>query len=303
MGLLVPKEDVSARYIWYYSRSDAYRDYLNALAPGANINNLRFDDLATLEIPLPPLDEQKRIVAVLDQAFAAIDRARANIEKNIQNVNELFVEGLETVVIRHSHASASTTLSEVCTFENGDRGVNYPGRKAYAPKGVAFINAGHLDDGVIDWASMNFIPEEIFNRLSKGKVRKGDILFCLRGSLGKFAKVDHSDTGAIASSLVILRTGSRLAADFLSIYFRTKHSRKMIEKYAGGAAQPNLSAGDLKKFTITLPRVEDQYLAIAEFQQLQANMNQVREAYSYALVELAVLRQSLLQAAFSGQLS
>lgn len=265
--------------------------------------SLTLGAIGEVPIPLPPLDEQKRIVAVLDQAFVALDRAKGNAEKNLVDAQELLNERLDEVIARHSQVGVAATLGEVCDFENGDRGENYPGRKAFVPEGVAFINAGHLDDGTIDWVRMNFIPEEHFRRLSKGKVRADDILFCLRGSLGKFGKVDRADSGAIASSLVIVRAGPRIATDFLGIYFKSKQSKKMIAKYAGGAAQPNLSAGDLKKFTIVLPSMDDQRKAISECKELLANAIQVRSSYEAARGELDLLRQSLLQAAFSGQLS
>jgi type I restriction enzyme S subunit len=76
----------------------------------------------------------------------------------------------------------TTRLGDVCTFENGDRGKNYPGRKAFVPTGIPFINAGHLDKGEINWQSMDYIPRERFELLGNGKVRKDDLLFCLRGS-------------------------------------------------------------------------------------------------------------------------
>jgi len=83
-------------------------------------------------------------------------------------------------------------LGDVCSFENGDRGTNYPSRSAQTRHGIPFINAGHLTDEGIDIESLNFIPRERFDLLCNGKIRRGDILFCLRGSLGKFASVPRT---------------------------------------------------------------------------------------------------------------
>ena len=104
----------------------------------------------------------------------------------------------------------STQLGEVCNFENGDRGKNYPGRKAFVDQGVPFINAGHLTNDGLDMDAMNFIPRDRFDLLSNGKVFDGDILFCLRGSIGKFAVVEGLKEGAIASSLVIVRPKEKI---------------------------------------------------------------------------------------------
>src|SRR5690606_26736384 len=98
-------------------------------------------------------------------------------------------------------------------------------------EGIPIINAGHLVDGEIDTQSMNFITRERFDLLRSGKIRRGDILFCLRGSLGKFAFNDTYDEGAIASSLIIIRPGARILPDYLCAYLRSDLCTKMIRHY------------------------------------------------------------------------
>jgi type I restriction enzyme, S subunit len=149
-------------------------------------------------------------------------------------------------------------LEEICSFENGDRGENYPSKSVQTTSGVPFINAGHLSPSGIDFREMNYIPRERFNLLGNGKIREGDILFCLRGSLGKFASVGELAEGAIASSLVIVRPNKSVLEKFLLAYFDSSLCAGMIAKYSNGAAQPNLSAGSLKKFTMPLPPIEEQ---------------------------------------------
>jgi type I restriction enzyme, S subunit len=154
-------------------------------------------------------------------------------------------------------------LGDVCIFENGDRGKNYPGRKAFVEKGVPFINAGHLTDTGIDIDNMDYIPRERFHLLSNGKIQEGDLLFCLRGSLGKFAVVEGLKEGAIASSLVIVRPTERLSRHFLAAYFGGRICANMIEKFENGTAQPNLSAKSLSLFEIPLPPLAEQKRIVA----------------------------------------
>ena len=158
---------------------------------------------------------------------------------------------------------STVTLGEVCNFENGDRGKNYPGRKALVPTGIPFINAGHIADGVIDWNGMDFIPEDRFEILGSGKIQQGDVLYCLRGSLGKFGVVDREAKGAIASSLVIVRPAETLDVNFLAYYFRSPLADEMMERFAGGAAQPNLSAKSLGQYKLPLPPLEEQQRIVA----------------------------------------
>lgn len=150
-------------------------------------------------------------------------------------------------------------LSACAKLENGDRGKNYPIQRSDW-NGVPFINAGHLLDGRISMENMDFIAPGDFERLGAGKIRPGDILFCLRGSLGKFGVVSpRFGEGAIASSLVIVRSSSaKTSTHFLVHYFGSTLCKAMIEKWSGGAAQPNLGAQDLARFMIAIPPKPEQ---------------------------------------------
>jgi type I restriction enzyme, S subunit len=150
------------------------------------------------------------------------------------------------------------TLGDICSFENGDRGENYPSKSIQTASGVPFINAGHLTESGIDFSSMNYIPRERFDLLGNGKIQRDDILFCLRGSLGKCASVGDLGEGAIASSLVIVRPSGAILNEFVLAYLHSDICSEMIREFRNGAAQPNLSAASLKKFGIPLPPLPEQ---------------------------------------------
>ncbi|MBR1290133.1 restriction endonuclease subunit S [Bradyrhizobium ottawaense] len=154
-------------------------------------------------------------------------------------------------------------LGDICTFENGDRGKNYPSRSVFTTAGVPFINAGHLSANGLAVTELDYIPRNRYDLLSNGKIRKGDVLFCLRGSLGKFAPVNEIVEGAIASSLVIIRTTNAISNDFLLYYLESSLCKAMIAKYSNGAAQPNLSARNLAQFEIPLPPLAEQQHIVA----------------------------------------
>lgn len=158
-----------------------------------------------------------------------------------------------------------STLGQSCSFENGDRSSNYPSPGSFRLSGIPFINAGHVSEGEISLSEMNYITQEAYERLGRGKVKAGDILFCLRGSLGKFGVVrDSFGLGAIASSLVIVRPkAAALSLDYLSCYFSSSICFQMIDTWAGGAAQPNLGAKELARFSIPLPPTLTEQCAIA----------------------------------------
>jgi type I restriction enzyme, S subunit len=163
-----------------------------------------------------------------------------------------------------------STVGDQCVLENGDRSSNYPNKSCLVSQGIPFINAGHLSAGRIDFEGMSFIDRTRFNALRAGKIARGDILFCLRGSLGKAALVLDLDEGAIASSLVILRPGSAVDAKYLLIYLGSSLVAEQIEQYDNGTAQPNLAAGSLRKFLLPLPQLAEQHRIIAKVDELVA---------------------------------
>jgi type I restriction enzyme S subunit len=259
-------------------------------------------DIQSFPVTYPSLSEQHRIVAILDAAFDGIATAKANAEQNLQNARALFESHLQQVFTERGEGWVDKPLGDCCKFENGDRGGNYPNKSARTESGVPFINAGHLTDDGLDMNSMDFIPKERFDLLGAGKVRPRDILFCLRGSLGKFASVGNLSQGAIASSLVIVRPTPVILDGFVLAYFRSGLCTDMINRFRNGAAQPNLSANSLKQFIVPVPPISEQGRIVGELESLQAETQRLESLYQQKLAALEELKKSLLHQAFSGNL-
>ncbi|MCY1706313.1 restriction endonuclease subunit S [Pannonibacter sp. SL95] len=191
------------------------------------------------------------------------------------------------------------TLDDFCDFENGDRGKNYSGRSTFVASGVPFISAGHLNNGHIDWEEMNYIPQTNYDRLGSGKVKSGDFLFCLRGSLGKHAFVPKIDAAAIASSLVIVRPSQLTDCKFVDYYFRSPLVKSSIEVYSNGVAQPNLSSANLGRFGFPLPPLAEQKRIVAKLDALNANSARARTEFARIETLVSRYKQAVLSKAFA----
>jgi type I restriction enzyme S subunit len=180
-------------------------------------------------------------------------------------------------------------LGDVATFINGDRGQNYPSQSDYVARGIPFISAIALVDGRVDTAKCNLITEGAFNRLRNGKTKDGDLLFCLRGSLGKIAKVQGLERGAIASSLVIIRANERAEQQYLYYVLVGPIGQRLAGELNNGSVQPNISATSLQQSFIPLPPLSEQRAiaavlgALDDKIELNRRMNETLEALAQSL--------------------
>ena len=224
--------------------------------------SLNLSDVEKFILPLPPLTEQRAIA----QALSDVDALLTTLDQMIAKKRDLKQAAMQQLLTGKTRLPGFggeweiSTLGQICSFENGDRSSNYPSPESFRQSGIPFINAGHIAGGNISTNEMNYITQEAYDRLGGGKVKAGDILFCLRGSLGKFGLVSSNfGYGAIASSLVIIRPkGAVVSREYLLCYFSSTLCAQMIETWSGGAAQPNLGGKELARFIIQLPPIPEQ---------------------------------------------
>lgn len=183
-------------------------------------------------------------------------------------------------------------LGEVVEMFNGDRGINYPKNNDLVPEGVPFINAGDLQNGQVNLESCKKISKEKFNQLSGAKIRRGDILYCLRGTIGKNALVEF-DKGTVASSLVDIRP-KNIDRMYLFIILNSNIEYRQRLLNDEGAAQPNLSVRNLSKFYIPVPQTKEQHKISVFFK----SFNELLTLHQRKLAKLKELKQGYLQKLF-----
>jgi type I restriction enzyme S subunit len=190
-------------------------------------------------------------------------------------------------------------LGNIAKFINGDRGVNYPSKDDFVESGIPFVNAGHLSGGEVSEAGMNFISPQKFDALGSGKLQRNDIIYCLRGSLGKTAIYRSESAAAIASSLVIIRPAESCSVDYLFHYLTGIEGQRLVKRFDNGSSQPNLSAASVKKYPIPLPPLSEQK-RIAEILDRAEALRAKRRA---ALALLDELTQSIFLDMFGDPVS
>lgn len=274
---ICPLRDLHPRFLAYFMRA-AENKILTTVSRGATVHRLSTEVLKSLEIPLPPLEEQKRIVAVLDRAFAALDRVRANAEANLADTSELFKSEL-----RAAFAKAGTgvellpfgSLCETITPKVKIQRKDYLGEGAYpiVSQEVDLVS-GYCDD-----------PDALMS-IGEPVVIFGDHTRCLK-------YVDF-DFVVGADGTKVLRPKKDVAAEYL---------------YFGLRSQPIAETGYARHFKfireISLPKLrhEDQLTFAHRLSEIESKCRLLQKVYETKLAALSALRQSLLRHAFSGRLT
>jgi type I restriction enzyme, S subunit len=179
MGMIPHGDKVDTNYLFHFMcKLDLYR-YTGATTVPA----IRKSTLESIEIPLPPLPEQKRIAAILDKADVIRRKRRQAIQLADDFLRATFLDMFGDPVTNPKGWEVKP-LNNFATFENGDRSSNYPSGDDLKQDGVLFVSTKNIVNNSFSLHETKFISEEKFESLSRGKLRKGDLIITLRGTLG-----------------------------------------------------------------------------------------------------------------------
>lgn len=263
--------------------------------PGINRN-----EVYALPLPLPPLAEQKRIVAVLDQAFAALDRACALAEANLADASELFSTVLEDVFRRRESWDACE-LGERLKF------IDYRGKTPpKAASGVRLITAKNVRMGYIKRDPEEFIPASAYDDwMRRGFPAVGDVLFTTEAPLANVAELDTDERVVIGQRLITFKTDpAKILPRFLKWSLISPQMQRDIHAQATGATVLGIKAKLLKKIRFYVPRdLAVQQTIASACEEVFEGRNRLVFLYNQKLADIATLRQTLLQKAFAGELT
>lgn len=184
-------------------------------------------------------------------------------------------------------------LGDHCDMYNGDRSSKYPNAQDMVPDGVPFINAGDLENGHVNLETCNKISREKYDELGGAKLQYGDIVYCLRGTLGKNAYIDNFTKGTIASSLVALRP-KNIDGRYLFHILNSDIEYRQRIVHDEGAAQPNLSAKNLSNFILPISTIAEQKKISKYFD----NIDNLITLHQRKYEKLTKIKKSFLQKLF-----
>lgn len=295
---------VDRRFLLYALSPSLIADKIDQFRGGVAQQNLSLAQVRDLVIPLPPLDEQKRIVAVLDDAFEGLSRARANAEANLADARELLASVLDEKFGQENLSWHRKNIAEVCLIGDGNHSAKYPKKSEMVAEGVPFIRSSNIQNGKINPNEMLFISVEKHSEMKKGHLKTDDILFTNRGEIGKVAIVSPEFDGAnLNSQIAWLRCTREIGYQYLYFFLQSRSLRKHYLDTKSGAALQQFTIRMLKDIQVSFPSREEQDALVQKVLDVYLATESLEAAYVRQTSELDTLRQSLLQKAFSGELT
>ena len=240
------------------------------ITPDQAYPSLRLTEIGSIEVPLPPLEVQKEIVAEIEGYQKVIDGARAVVD----NYRPHIPIRPEWPMVPFAEAP----------FEiiDGDRGVNYPKKEDFSVDGYCvFLNTKNVRPDGFNFDNVEFITEEKDAALRKGKLRRGDVVLTTRGTIGNTGFYNNSvrfDSIRINSGMLIFRPAEEeLSGEYLFQFFQSQNFKNQRDAITSGAAQPQLPIRSLNEAKLPLPSLKAQKEIVAEIEAEQALAASARE--------------------------
>ena len=302
MGQVTPKEKLDSKFLFYLMTSDNYKKFINELSDGANINNLKFSDLGQFEIPLPPLPEQQRIVSILDEAFAAIAKAKTNAEQNLKNAKELFESYLQGVFEKKGDGWEERKVNEIGNAQTGT--TPKTAEKENYGDFIPFVKPADVDfSGIGDIRYDNEGLSEI--GLKKGRIMEsGSILMvCIGATIGKVGIAEREVSCNQQINSLTVKKEFEPKFIYYAMTSKAFQEKVLLEGKGAQATLPIINKSKWENLTISFPKSKtEQKLFVEKFDALSIESQKLQEIYLNKIADLEELKKSILQKAFAGEL-
>lgn len=296
-----PSSEILAEWVHKFLRQPKILNSATELFTGS-VGQQRVPEsfIGDLEIPLPPLPEQKRIVAILNEQMAAVEKARAAAEAQLQAAKTLPAAYLREVFNSpEAQKWERKTLGDICR-DISDGSHFTP---TYIFKGIPFLSVKDIKETGISFNDCRYISEEQHKDLCRRcKPEIGDVLYTKVGTTGIAKSVDVEREFSIFVSVALLKLTPQVLPDYLEKILNSPLCRVQSANLTQGAANRNLVIRDIKRITLPLPPLEVQQHLVTVITENMTNMKYLQRSLQDQLDTIKQLPAALLRQAFNGEL-
>ncbi|EAH6292911.1 restriction endonuclease subunit S [Campylobacter lari] len=304
------QNNISNKFMYFFTLSNIFKTQIQTSTKIVAQPKLAITRLKQIQIPLPPLKEQERIVGILDESFAKIDESIKILEQDLLNLDELMQSALQKAFNPLKDNAKENyklpqdwewkSLGEICFITDGTHKT-----PNYIETGIPFLSVKNISKGFFDLSDIKYISLEEHNKLIKrAKPEFGDILICRIGTLGKAIKISLEFEFSIFVSLGLLKPKVKIISDYLVYFLNSYFIEGWINnnKVGGGTHTAKLNLNILEKCPIALPSLKEQEQIASYLDEFSLNIKDLKQNYQAQIKNLQELKKSLLDKAFKGKL-
>jgi len=341
-GVLRPSNEIDPRFFYFFTQSAEYRSRVSELSAGVNINNLKPAHFELIEMAIAPRAEQTRIAQKLDELLAQVDTLKARIDgipallkRFRQSVLAAAVSGRLTEEWREEKpgdlgvvlnpkakalgmeelAAAEELLTEpLPTFwkkyaleqlVEPDRGIPYGivQTGSAVEKGIPTVRCGDVKSLFIDTSGLKIVSAEIEHEYKRTRLKGGEVLLAIRGSVGNVGVVPVSLRDCnISREVAMIPTLPSVVPFYLACLLQSPLGQRLLVGKVRGVAQKGINLADVRRLPVALPAYEEQTEIVRRVEQLFAFADQLEAKVASAKSRIDHLTQSILAKAFRGEL-
>jgi type I restriction enzyme S subunit len=294
-------DQIADRFLWFFLKSSRGNQLINFLGNRGSVRSaLRFSDLCQIEIPLPPLPEQRRIVARIEELAAQINEAKG-LRRETADDSTALLSSLRRSIFQNNNC-VSTDLESVCSAVID----NLHSNPRLSETGIPCIRSSDVGYGILNLENARCTDEnEYIKRTVRGVPSENDIVFVREGGgTGKCAIVQHDQKFSLGQRVMMLRpnAGKIVHKFFLNQLLSPQIQDDQIKPRSKGSASPHLNISSLRKFKLILPSIPEQHRIVAELDSLQMEVGRLERTQTETAIELDALLPAVLDRAFKGEL-
>ncbi len=292
---------LSSFYLKYFLDCPSSFDYYQSFQKGGTVNFITKKMIGNLEILLPPLPEQKKIVSTLDKAFKQLDQAKANLEKNLHNAKELVVSYLQKKFLNNISGQESVTLNSICELIVDCEHKTAP----IENEGYPSIRTPNIGFGTLLLDKVNRVSEETYKEWTRRAIpQEDDLILAREAPAGNIAVIPKRVQVCLGQRTVLLRPKKDIIiAKYLAFIILSKDVQEELLSHSKGATVGHINMKDIRAFKLyNLPSLAEQKRIVNDIDNIYIQTKKLQTHYQQKLNNLEELKKSILQKAFRGEL-
>lgn len=302
-GVLRPSGNIEAKYLAYYFQSGEFRKHIEEISKGTNINNLKREHILDFEFRVPPLNEQKRIVAKIEELFSELDKGIESLKTAREQLKVY-----RQAVLKHAFEKFSERLTlESVSDAVGGYAFKSPSFKTDVGK-YQVIRMGNLRPGLIrEDESPVFLDDVDYKILERYQLKIDDVLITLTGTRNKrdygYTAIVKKHNYLVNQRIAYLRFSHQYLPSFFLYYSWTEDfKRQFFEHETGNVGQGNVGMKAIRTTLVPKATIDEQRQIINVLDANFATIENLEITIEKELQKSEVLRQAILKKAFSGEL-